>query len=392
MGIGGGAVVMTVDFNGEILIPHGDIGDFAVVACDQFTAEPEYWNDLAAQMPPLSALDVILPECFLSQEDARLQSVRRACASMLENGRFDAVRGAVYVTRRTAYGRTRHGVVASVDLNDYDYKQGAKTLIRASERTIESRIPPRVAIRNAIDIELPHILLLVDDKDDMLMRACKAAKKRIVYDGELKGNGGRLTGELIEDTVELDKAVQSIIRASEKKFGEKLFALVGDGNHSLATAKYCNVSGATPLNGRALVEIVNIYDDGLVFEPIHRLVQTADPKGFINEFANEISGDATTLLYAPEPVELAVPSDKVKAITDIDAFCEAYVARNGGYVDYVHGDEALKRSGHVGISLCGIRKDELFDHVIKNGVLPKKTFSLGEAEEKRYYAEARRIK
>ncbi len=383
---------MTVDFNGELLIPNGDVGDFAVVACDQFTSSPEYWNDLAAQMPPYSALDVILPECFLSQAQTRIPDVKRACDDMLANGRFARVRGAVYVTRKTAYGRTRRGVVASVDLNDYDYKQGSKTLIRASERTIESRIPPRVAIRNAIDIELPHILLLVDDKDDELMRACRAAEKRVVYDGALRGNGGHIKGELIENAAALDNAVQNIIRASERKFGEKLFALVGDGNHSLATAKYCNVFGATPLNGRALAEIINIYDDGLVFEPIHRLVKTDDPQDFIRKFGSEIGGDATTVLYTPAPVELAVPSDKVKAISEIDAFCEEYVARNGGCVDYVHGEAALKREGHVGISLDGIRKDELFDYVIKNGVLPKKTFSLGEAEEKRYYVEARRIK
>lgn len=383
---------MTVDFNGEILLPKGDVGDFAVVACDQFSASPEYWNNLAEQLPPFSALDVILPECFLSQSDERIIAIKKAAADMLESNRFDVYRGAVYVTRQTPYGRTRHGVVASIDLNDYDYKKGSQTLIRASERTIEERIPPRVKIREAIDIELPHILLLVDDRDDLLMGACRAAKKCTVYDGELKGGGGRIKGELIEDSAALDNAVAQIIKASEARLGQRLFALVGDGNHSLATAKFCSVNNPTKLNGRALVEIVNVYDEGLVFEPIHRLVKVDDPVMFMDSLRSAVKGEAKAFVYAPNPMEISVPSDKIEAITAIDKFCETYVKHFGGYVEYVHGADSLKKSGHIGIEMRGIQKSELFEYVIKNGVLPKKTFSLGEAEEKRYYIEARKIR
>lgn len=382
---------MTVDFNDEILVPTGDVGDFGAVACDQFSAAPEYWNDLAAQLPPHSALDLILPECFLFDAKNRIDSIKREADFMID-GRFDVVRGAVYVTRKTTYGRTRHGIVASIDLNDYDYKQGVKPLIRASERTIEERIPPRVAIREAIDVELPHILLLVDDRDDLLMSACRAAQKRLLYDGELKGGGGSITGELIEDTATLYRAVDKIISESQSKFGERLFALVGDGNHSLATAKFCSVNNPNPLNGRALVEIVNIYDEGLVFEPIHRLVKTDDPVMFMDSLRSAVNGDASAFVYAPDPIEIRVPSDKVEAIVAIDKFCETYVKHFGGYVEYVHGKDALKRDGHFGIEMRGIQKNELFEYVVKNGVLPKKTFSMGEAQEKRYYIEARKIK
>ncbi len=384
---------MVVDFKSEILIPKGDVGDFAVVACDQFCSQPEYWQELRKQLKTDdSALDLILPECFLAQADERIEAIRMSCAKMLAGGRFDAVRGAVAVTRTTPFGRVRRGVVAAVNLDDYDYAQGSTALIRASERTIEQRIPPRVRIRRAIDVELPHIMLLVDDREGELSRAVQNAPKTPLYDGELKGGGGHVKGELISaaDTAPLYDAVDRIIAASVKKFGTELFALVGDGNHSLATAKYCREHYPTA-DGYALVEIVDIYDEGLVCEPIHRLVQTDDPAAFVERLRAEVKGDAVTRIYTPTPIEINVPSDKVEAIVEIDRFCESYVERYGGSVEYVHGDDALCRKNHVGIRMRGLQKSELFDYVLKCGVLPKKTFSLGEAQEKRYYIEARRI-
>lgn len=383
---------MIVDFNDEILIPNGDVGDFAAIACDQFSADPEYWNKLASELPRDSALDLILPECFLADAESRINDIKLAAKRMLGSGRFTARRGAVYVTRTTAYGRVRRGVVASVDLNEYDYKQGSAMLIRASERTIEERIPPRVTIREAIDIELPHILLLVDDRENLLGQACESSPRTRLYDGDLKGGGGHITGELITDTHALDEAVKRITAASVGKFGCELFALVGDGNHSLATAKYCATHNPTPFNGRALVEIINVYDEGLVFEPIHRLVKTDDPVMFMDSLRSAVKGDAKATVYAPAPIEIAVPADKIEAINAIDRFCETFVKHFGGHVEYVHGADALKRDGHFGIDMRGIEKSELFEYVVKNGVLPKKTFSLGEAEEKRYYIEARKIK
>ncbi|MCM1367230.1 MAG: DUF1015 domain-containing protein [Roseburia sp.] len=383
---------MFVDFDGEILIPNGDVGDFAVVACDQFCSCPEYWTDLRAQMPPQSALDLILPECFLSDAESRIADIKNAASDMTKSGRFFAVRGAVAVTRTTAQGRTRRGVVAAIDLDAYDYTPHSTALIRASERTIEQRIPPRVTIREAIDVELPHILLLVDDRENALARAVAASEKTTLYDGELRGGGGHVRGELISDTALLKKAAEAITEASADKFGTRLFALVGDGNHSLATAKYCSIHHPTPQNGKALVEIVNIYDEGLIFEPIHRLVRTGDANDFIKCFKANVGGDAQTTLYAPTPVSVDVPSDKIDAIVAVDMFCEDYVSRHGGYVEYVHGDSLLVRDGHVGIKMRGVEKSELFGYVIKNGVLPKKTFSMGEATEKRYYVEARKIK
>ncbi len=383
---------MVVDFDDEILVPRGEVGDFAVIACDQFSSDREYWKKLEKTLPPLSALDVILPECFLDESDARLLKIKSAAAEMAAKNRFYAVRGTVAVTRTTEYGRTRRGIVASVNLDDYDYKPDSAAPIRASERTIEERIPPRVKIRESIDIELPHILLLVDDADGILARAVAESPKTALYDGALAGGGGHIKGELITEASALYKAVDVLIKQTSEKFGTELFALVGDGNHSLATAKYCRDHNPTPLNGKALVEIINIYDDGLVFEPIHRLVETDDPAMFTDSFKSAVKGDASATLYLPEPVEVRVPSDKIEAIKAVDKFCETYVKHFGGYVEHVHGGSALRRNGHVGIELRGIEKSELFGYVIKNGVLPKKTFSLGEAEEKRFYVEARKIK
>lgn len=380
-----------VDFSSEILLPKGNVKDFAVVACDQFSSSPEYWNELRGVMPPHSALDLILPECFLSEKEERLKEIAHAGADM-EADRFYSVNGAVAVTRTTSYGRVRHGLVAAVNLDCYDYKIGSSALIRASERTVEERIPPRVAIREALGIELPHILLLVDDKDDLLFGAVNAAKKTLLYDSDLKGGGGHIKGELIADAAPLYSVCEAIISAMGRKYGEPLFALVGDGNHSLATAKHCATAHPTPLNGKALVEIVNIYDEGLVFEPIHRLVKCDDPAMFTDSFRSAVKGEDKTVLYTPEPVTVSVPRDKVKAITEVDKFCETFVKHFGGEVDYVHGEDQLTRSGHVGIRMREVGRDELFGYVLNNGVLPKKTFSLGEAQEKRFYIEARKIK
>lgn len=385
---------MVVDFDSELLIPKGNVGDFAVVACDQFSSQPEYWTALSDELKNRSALDLILPECFLAEAEKRIEKIREASAAMLDGGRFETVKGAVAVTRKTPFGRVRRGVVAAINLDDYDYAQGTTALIRASERTIEQRIPPRVAIREAIDIELPHIMLLVDDRENELSAAVERAVKKPLYDGELSGGGGHITGELIVagDTAPLYAAVEKIISASLRKFGTELFALVGDGNHSLATAKYCREHNKTARNGYALVEIVNIYDEGLVCEPIHRLVETDDPVMFTDSLCSAVKGEAVTQMYAPMPMDINVPADKVEAIKAVDAFCESYVKHFGGSIEYVHGDEALCRPRHMGIRMRGIEKNELFDYVLKNGVLPKKTFSLGEAQEKRYYVEARKIK
>ena len=380
-----------IDFDGQILIPRGDVGDFAVVACDQFTSQPEYWDELYRTMPAGSALDFVLPECYLRRADEYIERIRQNGKRVFE--RFDNVCGAVAVTRTTVYGRVRRGIVASVNLDDYDFAPDTSALIRASERTIVERIPPRVAIRKALDIELPHIILLVDDRDGVLRRAADSAEKQPLYDSDLRGRGGHIRGELIRagQTAALYDAVSGIIESSSARYGTPLFALVGDGNHSLATAKRCHDDMPTAANGRALVEIIDIYDEGLVFEPIHRIAKTDDPKGFVKEFGREVGGEVDAVIYTPEPVTVKVPKDKVEAIKRVDEFCERYAKKHGGETDYVHGKDALRRDGYCGIELRGMEKSELFGYVVDNGVLPKKSFSLGEAEEKRFYIEARGI-
>lgn len=385
-----GRVVVMIDFDGQILIPKGNPRDFAVIACDQFTADKEYWQNVQNSMPKDSALDLILPECYLDEGQDRLPRIKSACERMLANDRFTAVNGSVLVTRKTSYGRVRRGIVAAIDLDAYDYKEGSETPIRASERTIEERIPPRVAIREAIDIEIPHIMLLVDDPENLLIGSAVAASKQLLYHGEILG-GGSVQGELIGDSAPLYAAVDTIMRQSLNRYGTELFALVGDGNHSLACAKYCRQKRKTKNNGKALVEIVNIYDEGLVFEPIHRLVDTDDPVMFMDSFKSVVKGEAKSFVYAPNPIAVNVPQGKIQAIKVIDKFLEVHTRHFGGSVEYVHGESALKATGCFGIEMRGICKNELFDYVVKNGALPRKTFSLGEAEEKRYYIEARKI-
>lgn len=383
---------------GEILLPKNtDVKNWAVVACDQYTSDPDYWNGIESSVVDPTTLRLVFPEVYLGQNDeTRIENIIAKQNEYLSGGIFEKVEGTVLVKRSTPYGNVRYGLMCLVDLSDYSVEKGAKSLIRATEGLVESRIPPRVKIRKNCPLELPHIMLLIDDPERTVIEPLKSEVSEVLYDGDLNGNGGHVTGYAVTDTARVEKALDALIAKSESKYGEKLAFLVGDGNHSLATAKAC-VDPKNPLSGYALIEVVNIFDEGLKFEPIHRVVFGADEK-FVEALKSAMSGETseTTIYVGAEAQTISFPSDPIDGVKKIQAFIDDYVNKNGLTVDYVHGADDLKkicaRGGAVGIELKPIDKNSFFTYIVKNGTLPRKTFSMGEANEKRYYIEARKVK
>jgi hypothetical protein len=318
----------------------------------------------------------------------------------------------------------RHGLIGMVDLDQYDFTPGSGALIRATEGTVLSRIPPRVRVRQDAPIELPHVMLLIDDPDKTVIEPLTKGSGSMekLYDFELQKEGGHLTGWKLTDG-QMDAVADALTglcsgAEMEKKYGMKgaaplLFA-VGDGNHSLATAKQCyeNLKKVTPesqwasLPARyALVEVVNNHDDALQFEPIHRVVFGVDPAKMMEAFkafypgAHEGQGEGHTIAYTYEGHSgfITVPQPKVQlAVGTLQAFIDAYIKENGGEVDYIHGDDVTDqlgaKPGNIGFKLPAMGKEQLFKTVMADGVLPRKTFSMGHAQDKRYYVEARKIK
>ena len=414
----------------DILLPGAstDMTRWAVVACDQFTSQPEYWEDanrIAGDAP--SALRLILPESKLSDDgvDEHIQAINRAMADYLARDIFTThPESIIYIERTQSDGTVRPGLVAAVDLEKYDYTPGSGSLIRATEGTVLERIPPRVRVRKDAPIELPHVMLLIDDPKKTCIEPIRAAAGSMekVYDFELMMKGGHLRGwKLSQDQMEaLAGALANLASddAMREKYGVSgvppLVFAVGDGNHSLATAKTCyeNLKKVTPedqwasLPARyALVEIENLHDDALKFEAIHRVVFGVDPEKLIAAFkefyptAREGQGVGHTIAYtwAGGAGYLNVPNPRVQlAVGTLQNFLDAYLKENGGEVDYIHGDKVTdelgSKPGNIGFKLPAMGKDQLFKTVIADGVLPRKTFSMGHAEDKRYYVEGRKIK
>jgi hypothetical protein len=290
-------------------------------------------------------------------------------------------------------------------LEDYSYEVGAKTLIRSTEATILERIPPRVKIRQNAPIELPHVMLLYDDKqNDVLNTVLRGSK---LYDFDLNMGGGHITGYKIENANEVIDAFYGLISPDVlgQKYGtaaEKLLFAVGDGNHSLATAKTCweNIKGTLSYDERqthparyALCEVVNIYDPALKFEPIHRLVKTNKPDAFVNNLP-AFNGGKAQVVVGDRRGAIPFDGDVPAGIRALDSYIASFIAKNGGEVDYIHGESEIisLASQGVGVILPAIKKDDFFRLIIEGGNLPRKTFSMGEGNEKRYYVEAKRIK
>ena len=422
----------------EILLPKNiDLSTWSVIACDQYTQDKDYWKNVeekAGNKP--STLNLILPEVYLGSPDKadRIKKIRQSMKEYLDTGVFaDAKKCFIYLERKTAFGRTRKGLVAQIDLETYEWKPFSKANIRATEATIVERIPPRMEIRKGAPLELPHIMLLVNDKDDLLVGANKPTDGRApIYDGDLMANGGHITGWALESKVDIEGVEKALNLIAEKNASPDdstfLFA-VGDGNHSLATAKavWDEYKKEHPEDKDspvryALIEIVNIYDTGLTFEPIHRVIFNIDNEALIKKLAEKLNANIKALDDADKVIKAVKDSwanfgffyldsegkqknvlleTKIKELAvarlqpEIDAFLKELQDQSKAEIDYIHGtDEVLKlgsKENSLGILLPPIAKDSFFETINGRGPLPRKSFSMGEADEKRFYLECRRL-
>ncbi len=411
----------------DILIPDFDKYDgtkWAAVACDQFTSEPDYWEAAAkiAGGEP-STLNLMIPEVYLSETEARRPQVHSAMNEYIKRVLVSHPDSLIYLERVQSDGRTRRGLIGMVDLEHYDYNKGATSLIRATEGTVLERIPPRVAVRRGASLELPHVMLLIDDPDktviEPLVEASESFKK--AYDFELMLGGGHVKGSFVSDEYKekINDALCAL--ATEKEMAEKygadgiaplLFA-VGDGNHSLATAKAAFEEikardGEKAMNSPAryaLAEVVNLHDEALDFEPIYRVVFDVDGEKMLSElreYAKDLNGSAAkqTLHYVFNGTEGDITFEspvQQLVVGTLQDFLDAYKKKNPeAEIDYIHDESSLrtlaKKENSVGFLFDGMGKSELFKTVIFDGALPRKTFSMGHARDKRYYLECRKIK
>ncbi len=413
----------------DILLPKDcDMEKWAVVACDQFTSEPEYWEAVEKKIGDApSTRRVILPEANLEDPnvDEYIADINACMGKYVEGGIFETLKDSlIYIERSQSDGRIRHGLIGMVDLDTYDFTPGSGALIRATEGTVLERIPPRAKVRRNAPIELPHVMLLIDNPEKTVIEPLTAAADSMekVYDFDLMQNGGHIKGFKLSDA-QIDAVADALEgltsdEAMKAKYNVSgvaplLFA-VGDGNHSLATAKACYEEQKKGLSEEeylklparyALVEVVNNHDDALQFEPIHRVVFDVDAEKMVAEFkkfypeAYEGEGEGHTIAYnyADKKGFLTVPNPSVQlAVGTLQAFIDSYLKEFGGKVDYIHGDEVTEelgsKPGNIGFKLPAMGKEQLFKTVMADGVLPRKTFSMGHAQDKRYYIEARKIR
>lgn len=387
----------------EFLLPRKgvDMSKWAVIACDQFTSDRAYWDKLDAYVGDApSTLRLILPEVYLGDGDGekRAADIYAAMERYCADGTLEGKRGFVVVDRRQNDGRHRLGAVAVVDLEEYEYTPRNNARIKATEKTVEERLPARVKLREKALLEASHIMLLAENVRPLLEALLKEGEE--VYDFDLNMNGGHLTGRLIDDESKL-----AAIEAAALKAHQSLAFVVGDGNHSLAAAKlvWAQVKATIPQSEwascparYAMCEIVDIADPSLDFEPIHRLVKGGGEE-LVAYLADKLSGGAKVkAVYRGKETELSVPENSADAIADIQNALDEYAKTTPIVIDYVHGDasvlEAAEREGALAILMPCIAKDGLFDYTVRRGVLPRKSFSMGNAEDKRYYCEARKIK
>ncbi len=412
----------------DILLPKdADMHKWSVVACDQYTSEPKYWEEvenIVGDAP--STLKITLPEIYLERENVseRIQKINDEMDNLLNTNFFKTLSNSlVYLERTCSDGKVRKGIVGMVDLEDYSYEKGSQTLIRATEGTVLERIPPRVRVRENAKLELPHVMLLIDDEKKEIIEGLtnKVSSEDLVYDFDLMQNGGHIKGYKIPDNL-TDAVFAGLEKLADKdnfeaKYNVKdkgvLLFSVGDGNHSLATAKACyeNLKKVLPREEYenhparyALVEVVNLHSDALEFEPIHRVVFGVEPEKMIKEFKKfyDISttageGQRIEYVYKDHSETLYIKNPKSNlAVGSLQIFIDEYIKSNGGKVDYIHGDDVTKKlgsePGNIGFLLPNMKKTDLFKTVILDGALPRKTFSMGHSYDKRYYLEARKIK
>lgn len=385
----------------DILLPKSNFESWATIACDQYTSEPEYWDEVrknAADNP--SALNIILPEVYLSNDNSKaIAQINQTMQEYIDQNVFcEYTDSLIYIERIQSDGKCRRGIVGKIDLESYDYRSGTDAEIRATEQTVLSRIPPRVEIRKNAPLELPHVMLLFDDIEDKVFSYLGANKSNFkkIYDFTLMCNAGSIEGYLLNDVAK-DYVLSSLDELKLKNDG--FLFCVGDGNHSLATAKECYNQNPTDVSRYALTEIVNIHDTALEFEPIYRVVFNVNAENLIDEFIKSVGvgPQKFTCVYGDQIREIGVQPTAKLAVGTLQAFLDDYVKEHAEVeVDYIHGEDSLKklasRDNTIGFIFDGMQKSELFEAVNADGSLPRKTFSMGHADDKRFYIEARKIK
>ncbi|MCL2820145.1 MAG: DUF1015 domain-containing protein [Oscillospiraceae bacterium] len=395
----------------DILIPKNiPMESWSVIACDQFSSEPDYWKRVRKNAADnYSTFNMIIPEAYLEEinEEEEIKNISSAMTAFLDSGSFDKIENSfIYVERTQPDGRIRKGLVGAVDLEEYDFT-GVSAAIRASEGTVLDRLPPRIKVRRSAPLELPHIITFIDDKNKTVIEplAKNTGKMKVLYDFDLMEGGGHIKGMKVSDE-DADKIMAALNVLHEKN---EMLMIMGDGNHSLAAAKVYwdeikqNLSETERENHpsrKALVELNNVYDPAITFEAIHRVLFNVDPAGFIRDFENATPRGTDYIIkwYSKTGsgeigIKAGCIGDMLKIMQD---FIDEYIKDTKSVVDYIHGEESTitlaKGDGSVGFVLPAMDKSDFFETVEKSGVFPRKSFSVGHAEDKRYYLECREIR
>ncbi len=394
----------------HMLLPkkHVDLTKWAVVACDQFTSNPKYWKDLKrfiGQAP--STYNMILPEVYLETMDEKtIDQINQTMYQYLHDDILEDIGPSMMLIERTAeIGMNRLGLMLSIDLEAYAYQEGSKPMIRTTEKTIIERIPPRVKIRKNAPLELTHVMLLINDPVKQIIEKLYENRDHLIqkYDFVLNMFGGHLRGYQITECDQILKELESLIEDQD----DPVLAVVGDGNHSLATAKahWENIKQTLSDEEQqdhparfALVEVVNIYDPGLNFEGIHRVLFNADPKFLIDLF-HAVDKEEETWVYTQDigKQSFYIPKSTAEAYEQIQTYIDDYLRKHKETsIDYIHGEHELiqicqSHPGAIGIKMPALEKKDLFPFVQSGKVLPRKSFSMGSATAKRYYLESRYI-
>ncbi|MDD5865938.1 MAG: DUF1015 domain-containing protein [bacterium] len=412
---------------GNILIPKNvDMHKWSVVACDQYTSEPKYWEEVENIVKDApSTLRLTLPEIYLNDNNVedKIRKINETMIDYLNNNMFNEYENSmIYLERTQSDGKVREGLMGIVDLEDYSYEKGSQTLIRATEKTVIERIPPRMKVRENALLELPHIMILIDDEKKNIIESLKneVSTNDLVYDFDLMQNGGHIKGYKLNENI-INNIINKLSLLADKTYFEEkynvtdkgvlLFAM-GDGNHSLATAKACyeklkeTMSKEEYLNHPAryaLVELVNLHSPALEFEAIHRVVFDTNVNDLLDslykyyDINEEGNGQKFELITKDFDKTLYISNPKSNiAVGSIQIFLDEYLKDNKGSIDYIHGEDVTKNlaknEGNVGFIFDAMAKEELFKTVILDGALPRKTFSMGHSYDKRFYLEARKIK
>lgn len=405
----------------KILLPKSgiDMNKWSVIACDQFTSQPAYWESVKQAVgESVSTLKMIFPEVYLEDKDkaSRIKSINETMKSYLEGDVFEEFEGFILVERTTPDGQKRLGLVIAIDLEDYEYTPENDALIKATEKTVVERLPARIEVRKGACLESPHIMMLMDDRKSKIIENLhnQADNLPLAYDFTLNMGGGSIKGYKIEKTLceKVISQIDSLLSKDElvEKYGSAkpiLFA-VGDGNHSLATAKECWNNIKRTLNEEeqcahparyALCELVNLHDSSLQFQPIHRAVFNVGGEflQYMQSNLAKLDGkNSVKVEFKGKEYSWQVSDNASDAIADIQHFMDEYGARHKDMIiDYIHGDAHLKEVAEskdaVAVYMPCLEKQGLFDYVVRRGVLPRKSFSMGHAEDKRYYLECRAL-